>query len=127
MAHKKGQGSVRNGRDSVSKRLGVKRFGGEFVTAGSIIVRQRGTKFVAVSSYFLLGERRLSGSTHGEPKTLQIPFAARLSQTHPEAIPSGSIFIFNREDFAPAKGKKPADGDPWALFLRTTRSRQFTE
>ena len=47
MAHKKGQGSVRNGRDSVSKRLGVKRFGGQLVTAGSILVRQRGTKFVA--------------------------------------------------------------------------------
>ena len=47
MAHKKGQGSVRNGRDSVSKRLGVKRFGGEAVTAGSIIIRQRGTKFIA--------------------------------------------------------------------------------
>ena len=47
MAHKKGQGSVRNGRDSVSKRLGVKAFGGESVTAGSIIIRQRGTKFVA--------------------------------------------------------------------------------
>ena len=47
MAHKKGQGSVRNGRDSVSKRLGVKRFGGEIVTAGSILVRQRGTKFIA--------------------------------------------------------------------------------
>ena len=47
MAHKKGQGSVRNGRDSVSKRLGVKTFGSEFVTAGSILVRQRGTKFVA--------------------------------------------------------------------------------
>ncbi len=47
MAHKKGQGSVRNGRDSVSKRLGVKRFGGELVTAGSILVRQRGTKFYA--------------------------------------------------------------------------------
>ncbi len=47
MAHKKGQGSVRNGRDSVSKRLGVKRYGGEFVTAGSILVRQRGTKFLA--------------------------------------------------------------------------------
>jgi len=45
MAHKKGQGSVRNGRDSVSKRLGVKRYGGEFVTAGSILVRQRGTRF----------------------------------------------------------------------------------
>jgi len=47
MAHKKGQGSVRNGRDSHSKRLGVKRFGGEIVTAGSILVRQRGTKFHA--------------------------------------------------------------------------------
>jgi large subunit ribosomal protein L27 len=47
MAHKKGQGSVRNGRDSVSKRLGVKRYGGQVVSAGSILVRQRGTKFVA--------------------------------------------------------------------------------
>ncbi len=47
MAHKKGQGSVRNGRDSVSKRLGVKAFGSETVTAGSIIIRQRGSKFVA--------------------------------------------------------------------------------
>ena len=47
MAHKKGQGSVKNGRDSVSKRLGVKRYGGQFVTAGSILVRQRGTKFIA--------------------------------------------------------------------------------
>ena len=47
MAHKKGQGSVRNGSDSASKRLGVKRYGGESVTAGSILVRQRGTKFVA--------------------------------------------------------------------------------
>jgi len=47
MAHKKGQGSVKNGRDSVSKRLGVKKFGSEIVVAGNIIVRQRGTKFVA--------------------------------------------------------------------------------
>jgi large subunit ribosomal protein L27 len=47
MAHKKGQGSVKNGRDSVSKRLGVKAFGGEIVSAGSIIVRQRGSKFTA--------------------------------------------------------------------------------
>ena len=47
MAHKKGQGSVRNGRDSVSKRLGVKRFGGQLVAAGNILVRQRGTKFIA--------------------------------------------------------------------------------
>ena len=47
MAHKKGQGSVRNGRDSVSKRLGVKKFGSEAVIAGNIIVRQRGTRFRA--------------------------------------------------------------------------------
>ena len=45
MAHKKGQGSSRNGRDSESKRLGVKRFAGQFVKAGNILVRQRGTKF----------------------------------------------------------------------------------
>ncbi len=43
MAHKKGQGSVRNGRDSRAKRLGVKRFDGQIVSAGSILVRQRGT------------------------------------------------------------------------------------
>ncbi len=45
MAHKKGGGSSRNGRDSNAQRLGVKRFGGEVITAGSIIVRQRGTRF----------------------------------------------------------------------------------
>jgi len=45
MAHKKGVGSSRNGRDSESKRLGVKRFGGQLVQAGNILVRQRGTKF----------------------------------------------------------------------------------
>jgi len=45
MAHKKGQGSTKNGRDSESKRLGVKKFGGETVRAGNIIVRQRGTKY----------------------------------------------------------------------------------
>jgi large subunit ribosomal protein L27 len=47
MAHKKAGGSTRNGRDSTSKRLGVKRFGGEVVKAGNIIVRQRGTRFHA--------------------------------------------------------------------------------
>jgi large subunit ribosomal protein L27 len=44
MAHKKGQGSTRNGRDSNSQRLGVKKFGGELISAGSIIIRQRGTR-----------------------------------------------------------------------------------
>jgi large subunit ribosomal protein L27 len=45
MAHKKGVGSSRNGRDSSAQMLGIKRFGGQFVTAGSILVRQRGTRF----------------------------------------------------------------------------------
>jgi large subunit ribosomal protein L27 len=45
MAHKKGQGSTQNGRDSISKRLGVKKYGGQAVRAGNIIIRQRGTKF----------------------------------------------------------------------------------
>ena len=47
MAHKKGQGTSKNGRDSQGQRRGVKRFGGQAVTAGSILVRQLGTKFVA--------------------------------------------------------------------------------
>jgi len=46
MAHKKDQGSVKNGRDSVSKRLGVKKFGSQQVVAGNIIIRQRGTKYL---------------------------------------------------------------------------------
>ena len=50
MAHKKGQGSVKNGRDSNSKRLGVKKFGGEAVIAGNIILRQRGTKWLTGSN-----------------------------------------------------------------------------
>ena len=45
MAHKKGMGSTRNGRDSNAQRLGVKKFGGEFVKAGNILIRQRGTKW----------------------------------------------------------------------------------
>ncbi|HET8946465.1 MAG TPA: 50S ribosomal protein L27 [Candidatus Polarisedimenticolia bacterium] len=47
MAHKKAGGSSRNGRDSNSQRLGVKRYGGQFVTGGSILIRQRGTRFKA--------------------------------------------------------------------------------
>ncbi len=46
MAHKKGQGSTRNGRDSNSQRLGIKASGGQFVTTGSILIRQRGTKWI---------------------------------------------------------------------------------
>jgi large subunit ribosomal protein L27 len=65
MAHKKGQGSVKNGRDSRSKRLGVKRFGGQEVVAGNIIVRQRGTKFQPGLNVGLGRDHTLFALTHG--------------------------------------------------------------
>jgi large subunit ribosomal protein L27 len=68
MAHKKAGGSTRNGRDSESKRLGVKRFGGESVTAGSIIVRQRGTKFHPGSNVGIGKDHTLFAKTDGTVK-----------------------------------------------------------
>lgn len=65
MAHKKAGGSTRNGRDSESKRLGVKRFGGQAVTAGSIIVRQRGTRFHAGSNVGLGKDHTLFATADG--------------------------------------------------------------
>jgi large subunit ribosomal protein L27 len=65
MAHKKGVGSSRNGRESASKRLGVKAFGGEFVTAGSIIVRQRGTKIHPGTNVGLGGDDTLFSKIDG--------------------------------------------------------------
>jgi len=68
MAHKKAGGSTRNGRDSVSKRLGVKRFGGEEVSAGSIIVRQRGTRFHAGTNVGMGRDHTLFAKANGEVK-----------------------------------------------------------
>ena len=68
MAHKKGQGSVRNGRDSVSKRLGVKKFGSEGVIAGNIIVRQRGTRFRAGANVGIGRDHTLFALTDGVVK-----------------------------------------------------------
>ncbi|AGF49329.1 50S ribosomal protein L27 [Candidatus Kinetoplastidibacterium galati] len=76
MAHKKGGGSTRNGRDSESKRLGVKAFGDQHITAGSIIVRQRGTRFHAGlnvgigkdHTLFALKEGRIQFSVKGALK-----------------------------------------------------------
>jgi large subunit ribosomal protein L27 len=65
MAHKKAGGSTRNGRDSESKRLGVKRFGGQQVSAGSIIVRQRGTKFHAGANVGMGKDHTLFATTDG--------------------------------------------------------------
>ncbi len=68
MAHKKGVGSTRNGRDSESKRLGVKRYDGQKVTAGTIIVRQRGTKIHPGSNVMRGGDDTLFATVDGYVK-----------------------------------------------------------
>mgnify|MGYP003384837865 CR=1 FL=1 len=71
MAHKKAGGSTRNGRDSESKRLGVKRFGGEQVAAGNIIVRQRGTRFHPGVNVGCGKDHTLFAKVDGEVKFVQ--------------------------------------------------------
>ena len=66
MAHKKAGGSTKNGRDSQSKRLGVKRFGGEAVTAGNILVRQRGTVYKACVNVGVGTDHTLFALAHGK-------------------------------------------------------------
>ncbi len=68
MAHKKAAGSTRNGRDSESKRLGVKKFGGQAVLAGNIIVRQRGTKYHAGVNVGIGRDHTLYAKQHGAVK-----------------------------------------------------------
>ncbi|WP_028357173.1 50S ribosomal protein L27 [Brackiella oedipodis] len=68
MAHKKGGGSSRNGRDSESKRLGVKAYGGQQIPAGSIIVRQRGTRFHAGEGVGMGKDHTLFALVNGEVK-----------------------------------------------------------
>ena len=66
MAHKKAGGSTRNGRDSQSKRLGVKRFGGQLVRAGNILVRQRGTRFHAGDNVGIGKDHTLFATAEGK-------------------------------------------------------------
>ena len=68
MAHKKAGGSTRNGRDSESKRLGVKRFGGQVVRAGEIIVRQRGTRFHSGANTGLGRDHTIFATAEGRVK-----------------------------------------------------------
>jgi large subunit ribosomal protein L27 len=65
MAHKKGQGSVKNGRDSRSKRLGVKKYGGESVIAGNILIRQRGTRWIPGANVGIGKDHTLFALTDG--------------------------------------------------------------
>ncbi len=84
MAHKKGAGSTRNGRDSNSKRLGVKRYGGESVIPGNILVRQKGTKFKPGSNVGLGRDYTIYALIEGEVK-----FENKHGRKYVSVYPSG--------------------------------------
>ncbi|TGK12437.1 50S ribosomal protein L27 [Leptospira fluminis] len=84
MAHKKGGGSSKNGRDSQSKRLGVKRFGGELVLAGNILVRQRGTRLQAGKNVGLGKDHTLFSLVHGRVKFEQVTKTKMQVSVYPE-------------------------------------------
>lgn len=94
MAHKKGGGSSRNGRDSIGQRLGVKAFGGQWVSAGSIIVRQRGSKFVAGRNVgvgrdwtlYALADGRVQFDKHG--KRVNVVPTATAPASEAAAVPA---------------------------------------
>ena len=83
MAHKKAGGSSRNGRDSAGRRLGVKKFGGEFVISGNIIVRQRGTKFHPSSNVGIGKDHTLFATADGK-----VTFKKTRTRTFVSVIPS---------------------------------------
>ena len=83
MAHKKAGGSSRNGRDSAGRRLGVKKFGGEIVISGNIIVRQRGTKFHPGSNVGIGKDHTLFATSDGK-----VTFKKTRSRTFISVIPS---------------------------------------
>ncbi|MBL8048561.1 MAG: 50S ribosomal protein L27 [Chthonomonas sp.] len=85
MAHKKGQGSSRNGRDSNSQRLGVKKYGGEIVKAGSILVRQRGTKFYPGTNCGIGNDHTLFALIEGQVK-FEGPTGKRRISIYPHQV-----------------------------------------
>jgi large subunit ribosomal protein L27 len=87
MAHKKAGGSSRNGRDSAGRRLGVKRFGGQEVTAGTIIVRQRGTKFHAGANVGMGRDHTLFALTDGAVKFVR----THLDRTFATIVPPAQL------------------------------------
>jgi large subunit ribosomal protein L27 len=86
MAHKKGAGSSRNGRDSQSKRLGVKRFDGEVVTSGSILVRQRGTKFKPGNNVGLGKDHTIFATIDGYVKFETVRDRRKQISVYPEQV-----------------------------------------
>ncbi len=90
MAHKKGVGSSRNGRDSESKRLGIKKFGGEFVRAGNILVRQRGTKFHPGSNVGIGRDHTIFAVIDGRVKFERKNRERQKISVYPEAVLSAA-------------------------------------
>ncbi len=88
MAHKKAGGSTRNGRDSNAQRLGVKKFGGEKLTAGSIIVRQRGSKMMAGDNVRLAKDFSLFATADGVVKYSEIAKRKFNGQVHKKRVVS---------------------------------------
>ncbi len=84
MAHKKGGGSTRNGRDSQSKRLGVKKYGGEIVLCGNIIVRQRGTKIKPGNNVGVGKDYTLFAMTNGTVEFTRLPNGQKKVSILPE-------------------------------------------
>ena len=87
MAHKKGASSSRNGRDSAAQRLGVKRFGGQVVKAGEILVRQRGTKFYPGDNVGLGRDHTLFATVTGQVKFQ----TKRDNRTYVSVMPGGAV------------------------------------
>jgi large subunit ribosomal protein L27 len=87
MAHKKSGGSSRNGRDSEGRRLGVKKFGGQNVLAGNILVRQRGTKFFAGDNVGLGRDHTLFATVTGQVKFQ----TKRDNRTYVSVMPGGAV------------------------------------
>jgi large subunit ribosomal protein L27 len=85
MAHKKGVGSSRNGRDSNAQRLGVKRFGGEQVNAGSILVRQRGTRFQPGTNVGIGGDDTLFAKVTGVVQYKKYSKARKVVSVQPKS------------------------------------------
>lgn len=105
MAHKKGVGSSDNGRDSKSKRLGVKLFGGQYAKAGNILVRQRGTKFHAGENTYLGKDFTIHAKVDGT-----VAFhKSKLNRTWITIIPALNEV---KETVAPVKAAKPASVTP---------------
>lgn len=86
MAHKKGGGSSRNGRDSNSKRLGIKKFGGEYVIPGNILVRQRGTLFQAGANVGVGKDHTLFATIEGYVKFEHVDRTKKRISVYPEQV-----------------------------------------